>query len=151
MTEETKVGTVEAFSFRKGVVKIDGRWIRFGPELEGILRKLCVGNRVKYVAEDRNLKRIEQDQAKPATPKPAETTLPALVVAKPQASPPVSPEDNRSRSIERQVALKAAVELAELFGYKTTNQCLDVAATFAAWIGANGTGRTAADDPAAFL
>jgi len=136
---KTQSGVMEAFSFRKGVVKISGQWIRFGKELEGSIRGLSVGDSVSYVVEDRNLKRIEKVQPQAAGPKPA-TAMPAAPTA-----------DSRNRSIERQVALKAAVELADLFGYKTTNQCLDVAASFADWIGASGAGRSAADDPVAFL
>ena len=122
MTDETKSGIAEAFSFRKGVVKISGQWIRFGKELENSIKGISVGDSVTYTVDGRNLKRIAKELEKQPAPKPLQPILAA----------PSS--DNRNRSIERQVALKAAVELAELYGYSSTKECLDVAASFAAWI-----------------
>ena len=153
MSEETKVGTMEAFSFRKGVVKISGRWIRFGPEAEGIIRGLSVGDAVNYLAVNGVLKRIEKAQATPRAAAPAAAAQPkAPVKAQEAVLVPTTGKteiqtrycksysfDDRNRSIERQVALKAAVELAGLYGYRSTKECLDVAATFAAWIEADYT------------
>ena len=154
MTEEKmKYGTAEAFSFQKGVVKIDGQWLRFGPEVEAYVRELSFGDKVGYIAEGRKLLWIEkaqkpqtaqQQQPTPApapkpAPVPAQATAAAQAAAKGTASAPsgltaAQVLDNRNKSIERQVALKAAVELAGFYGYGTTKECLDVAATFAAWI-----------------
>jgi len=125
--ETTQYGLMEAFSFRKSVVKISGQWVRFGKDTEDAIRLLSVGDRVAYVVEGRTLKRIEKAQAAP-TPQPA-PPRPA-----PAQQAPAQATDGRNRSIERQVALKAAVELAELYKYGSTRECLDVAATFAAWI-----------------
>lgn len=153
---------MEAFSFRKSVVKIDGRWLGFGRELEGAIRDLSVGDRVGYMTEGRNLKRIQRMESSvspTASQLKIEKQQPPRVpvVASGAETMPAIPAtmDNRNRSIERQVALKAAVELAELFGYKTTNQCLDVAANFAAWIEGSVTtaaaGKAAASEPTAYL
>ena len=151
MTEEkAQVGTMEAFSFRKGVVKIiprtsfsvsptaeqlkSGKWIRFSPEVEGSVRRLSVGDTVNYTVENGTLKAIEKAQTK----QPAAPPVAVAAPAKAQATLPAA--DTRNRSIERQVALKAAVELAGLYGYKSTKECLDVAASFAAWIEAGNPG-----------
>jgi hypothetical protein len=138
MTEETKNGIAEAFSFRKGVVKISGQWIRFGKEMENSIKGISVGDSVSYTVEGRNLKRIEKLLDQPASPKPAKPT------------PATPSSDSRNRSIERQVALKAAVELAELYGYSSTKECLDVAASFAAWIEDNSSD-SADSRPESFL
>lgn len=140
-------GVMEAFSFRKGVVKIDGQWLRFGPEAEGAIRELSVGDRVGYLVHGRSLKWVEK--ARQAAPKAAMQNVPAVAQKAANGSilPVSGASDCRNRSIERQTALKAAVELAQLLGYKSTDQCLDVAATFAAWI---ETGGAAAGQAAGF-
>ena len=122
MTNEN-YGLVEAFSFKKGVVKIDGHWFHFGREAEEVLRELKVGDPVAYVYEDKTLQRIKKADPKPA-PKPTPVTPPT----------PTMSVDSRNKSIERQVALKAAVELADLYQYPNPEACLNVAAIFAAWI-----------------
>ena len=129
-------GVMEAFSFRKGVVKVSGKWIRFGPALESAIKGLSVGDRVSYAVEDGTLKNIQKEQPQAASQKPTAATPQAPVEGKHQSSG----LEERNRSIERQVALKAAVELAGLYGYKSTRECLDVAATFAAWISAGSAG-----------
>jgi hypothetical protein len=125
--KNTQFGQMEAFSFRKAVVKISGTWIRFEKDTEGAIRMLSVGDKVAYKVENRQLKRIEKQLPKP----PAET-------AQPKEQPAQNTTDTRNRSIERQVALKAAVELAGLYGYGSTKEYLDVAESFADWI-ENGT------------
>lgn len=134
-----KYGTAEAFSFQKGVVKIDGQWLRFGPEAEPHLRELSFGERVGYIAEGRKLVWIEKAQKPQAAPQ--QQPVPAPTQPAPKGTAPAASGltaaqvlDNRNKSIERQVALKAAVELAGFYGYGTTKECLNVAATFAAWI-----------------
>ncbi len=137
MTNENS-GIMEAFSFRKGVVKISGRWIRFGPEAESAVKALSKGDCVSYVVENGNLKRIEKSQQKPT---PAVVTAPVKAQTSANPGNPANPSfQDRNKSIERQVALKAAVELAGLYGYKSTKECLDVAASFAAWIEAGSSG-----------
>lgn len=145
--EKTQNETMEAFSFRKGVVKISGKWIRFGSELENLIKRLSVGDEVDYIAEGGTLKWIEKKTAKQAVP--ALGVVRAPIKAPTTASVPVPTTDTRNRSIERQVALKAAVELAGLYSYRSTKECLDVAASFAAWIEAGGL--VAASPPAAYL
>jgi hypothetical protein len=143
-------GVAEAFSFRKGVVKISGRWFRFGPEVESTVRGLTIGETVSYLAVDGTLKRVETTLAtsgaavqpkasiKAQAAPPAQAGDKAARPENPVLHPPrTGPFEDRNRSIERQVALKAAVELAGLYGYKSTRECLDVAATFAAWIEAD--------------
>ena len=134
---EMKSGIMEAFSFRKGVVKVSGQWLRFGPEIVGTLRGLKVGDAVSYMVEDRTLKSIEKKQPEVV---PAATPKPAMQPTAPKPTFTGLGMDNRNRSIERQVALKAAVELAGLYGYKSTKECLDAAASFAEWIEAGSTG-----------
>ena len=135
--EKTEFGLMEAFSFRKGVVKISGKWIRFGPEAESAIKALSKGDSVNYVVENGNLKRIEKAQAR----QPAAVPVAVAAPAKPQAANPATlPFQDRNKSIERQVALKAAVELAGLYGYKSTKECLDVAASFANWIEGGSSG-----------
>jgi hypothetical protein len=149
-------GVAEAFSFRKGVVKISGRWLRFGPEVEATVRELTIGETVGYLAVNGVLKRVETTlgtqraaapgaaAAQPKAPIKAQAAPTAQAgdkVAKPEnpvlRPPRTATFEDRNRSIERQVALKAAVELAGLYGYRSTKECLDVAATFAAWIEAD--------------
>ncbi len=121
--ENMQYGVVEAFSFRKGVVKIDGQWIHFSREAEETLRELKVGDSVGYISENKNLQWVEKSDVKVAPkPKPSTPTTSTAAV------------ETRNRNIERQVALKAAVELAELYKYGSTGDCLNVAASFAAWI-----------------
>ena len=139
MTEEKQNGIMEAFSFRKGVVKVSGRWIRFGLETESAVKALLKGDSVSYVQENGNLKRIEKAQAKQPTAAPAAVAASAKTQSA-AATPTNSSFQDRNKSIERQVALKAAVELAGLYGYKSTKECLDVAASFAAWIEAGSPG-----------
>ncbi|MBU0590828.1 hypothetical protein KKF81_06040 [Candidatus Micrarchaeota archaeon] len=145
--EKIRKGTVEAFSFRKSVVKLDGSWFHFSREVEGTLRELKTGEKVNYIVENRNLQWIQKtkfsssptaEQLKIEGAKPVQQPKQTAAV---QLSKPVQTAtagDSRNRSIERQVALKAAVELAELYGYKSINECLDVAASFAAWIDSTG-------------
>jgi len=144
MANETQFGTMEAFSFRKGVVKISGKWIRFGPEAESAIKALSKGDSVSYVVEAGNLKRIQKVEAKQPTAAPVTVAAPAKAQATPAQAKPENPANpsfqDRNKSIERQVALKAAVELAGLYGYKSTKECLDVAASFAAWIEAGNPG-----------
>jgi len=141
---------MEAFSFRKSVVKISGQWVRFGKDTEAAIRLLSVGDRVAYVVEGRTLRHIEKAQAGPSPQRPQ--APPVVPRSAPAQLVPAQAADSRNRSIqgttarslstelqrqfsiERQVALKAAVELAELYSYGSTKECLDVAATFAAWI-----------------
>ncbi len=172
--EKTENGVMEAFSFRKGVVKISGRWVRFGPALEGAIKGLSVGDRVSYTVEDgflKNIQKEQKEQPQAVSPRPAASAAPAKAQA-PAPAPAEgkhqsSPFEDRNQSIERQVALKAAVELAGLYGYKSTKECLDVAASFAAWIrsaspgdvelppnghmAANAAGKAAGTPPSSYL
>lgn len=134
--EKMQYGTAEAFSFRKGVVKISGRWIRFGPEAVNSIRVLSVGDTVGYITGNGTLKSVQKSQAgQHAAASPAATAPVKAQIAPPAPATGRNPAfEDRNRSIERQVALKAAVELAERYGYRSTKECLDVAATFAAWI-----------------
>ncbi|MFH1261494.1 MAG: hypothetical protein ABII39_06125 [Candidatus Micrarchaeota archaeon] len=152
--EKIRKGTVEAFSFRKSVVKLDGSWFHFSREVEGTLRELKTGEKVNYIVENRNLQWIqktkfsssptaEQLKIERAGAKPAQQAGPTVIKPAQQAQPTPATGDSRNRSIERQVALKAAVELAELYGYKNIGECLDVAASFAAWIEAGNAGSLA--------
>jgi len=147
--EKIRNGTVEAFSFRKSVVKIDGHWFNFGREVEGTLRELKTGETVNYTVENRNLQWIqktsfsssptaEQLKIEKTNAKPVQQPNGPATVRTVQSVQTATAGDSRNRSIERQVALKAAVELAELYGYKSINECLDVAASFAAWIDSTG-------------
>jgi hypothetical protein len=152
--EKMQYGLMEAFSFRKGVVRISGRWIRFGPEAENYIRGLSIGDAVGYlVGANGSLKWIEPGKAGQRAaasiavaatvkaPVKAQAVPPAPAAATPRPAvlpmPRMPTFEDRNRSIERQVALKAAVELAGLYGYKSTRECLDVAASFAAWIEAD--------------
>jgi hypothetical protein len=144
--EKTEYGLMEAFSFRKGVVKISGKWIRFGPEAESAIKALSMGDTVSYLVENGTLKRIEKTLQKPV---PVAIAAPKAMAApaKAQVNPANPSFQDRNRSIERQVALKAAVDLAGLYGYKSTKECLDTAASFAAWI---EDGSAAASPPSSY-
>lgn len=53
-------GTIEAFSSRKGLLRINGEWLWFDPLLEPYEEMPSIGDTVMYVEEDRLVKWLQK-------------------------------------------------------------------------------------------
>ncbi len=64
MPEQISHGIIETFSFRKGVIRISGKWLWFCPAVVRYMRGISWGDEVDYIEKDRLLKWIRKTDTK---------------------------------------------------------------------------------------
>lgn len=121
MATEDKMGKLEAFSFKKQVVKINNDWYKYDEEVGKILKDAVKDENVRFTVNGHKI-----------------TSLEILSDDKPKQEQKETKQYNNDYNI-RMSALKSTIALTTVYKFKDTQDILEIAKRFEEYI---STGKT---------